>query len=234
MNEMTLDTFVSMCVEKQRAWCEAQLREIDDQIQATQAAWEAVLDEVRERLPEPLREVVELPEWVRESTREPGIDASVMVRLGAVPNLQVYAHPGEFRYPVDNYSRVPAFAVGHDLQWVTLEDDESGGVYYYHRWEEFDDLEMAVAAAYEELQRPLPEKPQADSEPQDERPGTFEICPLLMLANDADWDTVNNCGAALDQVEDAMMQWYGLRCIKEKCAWWTRSRCAIAMLAVEA
>lgn len=96
------------------------------------------------------------------------------------------------------------------------------------RWE----MREAVAAAYEELQRPAPEMPDADGDQQqDDRPGLFEICPLLMLANDADWDTVRNCGVALDQMEDAT-QWYGLRCIKTRCAWWVRERCAVATLAM--
>ena len=57
-----------------------------------------------------------------------------------------------------------------------------------------------------------------------------KICPLLMMANDSDWDTVNNAGCAQVIIEN---QQTALDCIESRCAWWDEltASCAVLRLA---
>jgi len=206
--------FIQKCVEKKAA---AEAERVSKDNQRTQAhldAWFEALEEVRERLPQVLRDYVDLPpyvDWVEDS--DPNEKAFMVVRLipERAANLRVYQHPGELRYPEngDYYSRVPHYEVGRDRQIRTSDEGET--FIEYGWWQSFDDLEMAVAAAYEELQRPLPEHEDTVKVVDVE---SVTICPLLMAA----------------QPDNALLR--DSACIGDQCAWWSYSRCAISVLAV--
>lgn len=207
-----INQFIQKCVEKKAAGEAQQVAAENQNVQEHLDAWFETMEEVRDRLPQPLRAYVDLPpyrDWVERS--DPDEKAFMVVRLGDADgaNLRVFLHPGELRYPEngDCYSRVPRYEVGLGRQRRTYDDGET--FIEYGHWVAFDDLEMAVAAAYEELQRPLPE--QEDTVKVDV--ASVTICPLLMAA----------------QPDNALLR--DSACIGDQCAWWLYSRCAISVLA---
>lgn len=208
-----INQFIQICVEKKQAGEAQQAAAENQMIQEHLDAWFEALQEVMERLPQPLQAYVDLPpyrDWVERSG--PDEKAFMVVRLGGGDgaNLRVYLHPGELRYPEngDYYSRVPRYEVGLGRQRRTYDDGET--FIEYGHWAAFDDLEMAVAAAYEELQRPLPEQ---EDTVKVVDVSSVTICPLLMAA----------------QPDNALLR--DSACIGDQCAWWVRSGCALAVLA---
>lgn len=201
-----LEQFIKQCVAMQRQ-VELQLRmETEREQEENFQDWIEVMEKVCERLPEVLRDVVELPAYV-DFSDGPDHRAFVVVRMNGAANLRVYEQPGAVRYPEngDYYSRVPAYEVGRDGRLEACEDGEL--VTVYGHWQEFKDLEKAVAAAYEESSRPLQRRKPAVPV---EQPGLFALCPVLML------------GYGRDSAD----------CVKEECAWWVRDRCAVAVVAM--
>jgi hypothetical protein len=55
-----------------------------------------------------------------------------------------------------------------------------------------------------------------------------KICPLRMLAQESDWDTINNCGTDCNYSFSSETA-----CLEEACAWWNYDfgECAIMALA---
>ena len=47
----------------------------------------------------------------------------------------------------------------------------------------------------------------------------IKICPLRMLAQESDWDTINNCGTANDVIQYTANA-EALACLGKHCAWW--------------
>jgi hypothetical protein len=218
-----LESFVQQCVAMKRE-TELQYRmEREREQEENFEAWLEVLEKVKERLPEGLRAAVETP-YPLNLDYGPDQQAYAVVRINGAANLRVYEHPGAFRSSDgDDYSRVPAFEVGSGARLVQEEDGELLTVYSW--WQSYTALGLAVADAYEESLREV--APILESQPGSAVVETL-LCPLLMLANDADWATINNCYTAEDQIKGGFGS--QMQCKGKACAWWVRGRCAMAVL----